>query len=348
MKIRKVFIVVAAFVMCLALISNASAQHREVTLKVMTRNMDAGTDLNYVAAATAGNFEAAVVNTVLEVVNSKIPERATLLAAEIAQAQPDLIALQEVTTWKIEGQFPVHYNQLRLLMESLRALGQNYRVAVVQELTNIQIPGVVTFIDHNAILVRSELMPNLLGFEAHKYENSMIFPTPAGNVEVLGGWMAAEIKIGNSRFKFVNTHLESANQAIPETFLLQLSQAKQLVEDLKGVNLPIILAGDFNSDAEPTKLYPSDATASYGYISRSGYIDAWERLHRRDHGYTWPLFGEDFMAGMTVEPLERIDLIFSNGPKALSITRTGMEPVEHLYASDHAGVVAEFSLRSYR
>src|ERR1035437_9956071 len=45
-------------------------------ITVMTRNMDAGTDLNYILA------------------------RASRLADEIATHKPDLIALQEVTLWR--------------------------------------------------------------------------------------------------------------------------------------------------------------------------------------------------------------------------------------------------------
>ena len=63
-------------------------------------------------------------------------------------------------------------------------------------------------------------------------------------------------------------------------------------------------------------------------------------------GYTWPLFLEDQLAG--IDPAlfaERIDLLFSRGPKPISIEQTGLTADQTgLYASDHAGVVATFDL----
>ncbi len=361
-------IALVACLFCIGFISAARAETEKLTARVMTRNMDAGTDFNYVAAVIndPGEFPGAISATVQEVIGSKIPQRAALLAAEIAAAKPDLIALQEVTTWEFAPEVlgapdPVVLNQLDLLMDALQAAGQHYRVAVVQPLTTITLPDevrpdAVVFIDHDAILVRTDLPPghlDVLATEARLYDDYMVFPnTPIGDIPLLHGWISADIKIRGSRFKFVNTHLESFNVA--DTFYPQIEQAMQLINDLGTTSLPIILAGDFNSDAaEPPHQYPPDATPSYGYIALR-YTDAWNALEPMDPGYTWPLFGEDQMSGPTV-PIERIDLIFSKGPTAISIDRTGTEPYEGpdpellgLYASDHTGVVATFSLENHR
>jgi endonuclease/exonuclease/phosphatase family metal-dependent hydrolase len=112
--------------------------------------------------------------------------------------------------------------------------------------------------------------------------------------------------------------------------------------------VPIILAGDFNSAAEPSEYYPSDGTSSYGYIA-ANFLDAWDAIHPSDPGYTWPLFGEDYMSGYSVTPFERIDLIFSRGLKPLSVISTGTRPdSKGVYASDHVGVVADFDLENHR
>jgi endonuclease/exonuclease/phosphatase family metal-dependent hydrolase len=351
MRIQKVFgvmgfIAVAVLSVCIVFASSAAAKPGDFAIKVMTRNMDAGTDFNLFG--THG-FEEAVGLTLEEAISSRIPKRAARVAIEIAKTRPDLVALQEVTTWKIEsGRRTIVLDQLELLMDALRAAGVHYRVAAVQDLTEIEIPDIATYSDHNAILVRSDRLLNVVGSETHIFDNLMPFPTPGGDIPVVTGWMAVDIKIHKAHFKFVNTHLSSAIASIPETAQLQLSQAAQLVDDLQATELPIILAGDFNSDAEPTHNYPADATESYGYIAWSGYVDAWEKLRPADFGYTWPLFGEDQMSGHDVSSFqERIDLIFSNKLEAVSIEKIGADPVRGIYASDHAGVVAEFELENH-
>ncbi len=340
------FVTVVAFSLCVISTSSASAENPNLHVKVMTRNMDAGTDFNLIAAA-GGDFAEAVYNTISEVVQSRIPERIARLAAEIAETKPDIIALQEVTTWDIPLE-AVQFDQLDLLMKSLHSAGLHYKVAAIQELTRIEIPDLAIFTDHNAILVRSGQL-NVIGSESRIYENNMFFPMPDGtNIPLLGGWLAVNVKVRDSQFEFATTHLESAVSGYPDTFDLQLSQALELVENLSKSNLPVVLAGDFNSDAEHTNNYPSDMTQSYDYIAHSGFDDVWKKLSPGDPGLTWPLFGEDLMAGQPIQPLERIDLIFSNGLNADSIARTGFVPdTDGLYASDHAGLVAVFDLMKH-
>src|SRR5215475_15469280 len=71
-------------------------------LKVMTRNMDTGTDLGYIFSATDQfSFLVAVTNTFQESHASNIAERAAGVAAEIHDQQPDFVALQELTRWRI-------------------------------------------------------------------------------------------------------------------------------------------------------------------------------------------------------------------------------------------------------
>jgi hypothetical protein len=125
MRIRRtyssLFIIVAAVVsICFAFASPALAEGRGYDVKVMTRNMDAGTDFTLVAFAKSPNeFAAAVGSTIKEVLQSKIPARAIRLASEVAKAKPDVIALQEVTTWKIgSGRNAVKLDQLDLLKSS--------------------------------------------------------------------------------------------------------------------------------------------------------------------------------------------------------------------------------------
>jgi endonuclease/exonuclease/phosphatase family metal-dependent hydrolase len=288
----------------------AYAESDQLTVKVMTRNMDAGTDLQYVfGAATTEQFVQGVVQTIAEVDASRIPDRAIQLASEIGAAQPDLIALQEVTTWDINDASGVRsYDQLALLMDALEAAQLHYRVAVLQPLTDlpVDIPDVLSvhFMDSNAILVRSDLPPGhlmVIGTETHLYDNFLTFELPGDmSVTALNGWLAVDVKIRGARFKFANTHMLTAipGDLFEATAQIQLAQAGELLEGLGATDLPVILAGDFN---------------------------------------------------LPTEPFERIDLIYSYGPTPLSIERTGMEMgPAGVYASDHAGVAADFSLENHR
>jgi hypothetical protein len=80
----------------------------------------------------------------------------------------------------------------------------------------------------------------------------------------------------------------------------------------------------------------------------AGYVDAWHELFPSNPGYTWPLLAEGLPPGQEVIPIERIDLIFSKGPEAIWMARTGMEPgMDGLYTSDHVGVVAVFQILNH-
>jgi endonuclease/exonuclease/phosphatase family metal-dependent hydrolase len=340
------FTVIAVFSICFAFVSPASAQYRDHTVKVMTRNMYPGADLD--AIAQAGNpaeLEAAIQATIESIIQSKVPERAALVAAEIAQNTPDLVALQEATKWRINSpRGTIVLDQLDLLLDSLRAMGQNYRVAVNQKLTDVHLRGVISYTDHDVILVRSGTPLHVVGAENHLYDALMSFPTLGGEITVLRGWIAVDVKIRDFRFKFVDTHLEAPLFGIPETQYLQVLQAMQLMQDLSASGLPVILAGDFNSNAEPYPPgYPPDQTESYMLISASGYTDPWHQFHAgADHGYSWPLFLTEPVN--IADYLERIDFVFSNAFEAASIERIGADPVDGLFASDHAGMVAVFNL----
>jgi endonuclease/exonuclease/phosphatase family metal-dependent hydrolase len=328
-------------------------KNSDFTVTTMTQNMFPGADLDPIIAA-GSNFDpqAAAEAIATQVIASNIPGRAALVAAEIAENQPDLVALQEVTKWKFKsGRGMIVLDQLDQLMEALKNAGQHYRVAAVQELTDIQIKGLISYTDHDAILVRTDKPLNVVGSETHIYDYLLSFELMGEEIPVLRGWMAVDVKLHGSRFKFVNTHLESPlpTDLDPEgqTKLLQEAQASQLVNDLSATDLPIILAGDFNSDAEPTHLYLSDVTDSYGLLVAYGYYDFWHVINPADPGYTWSLIGVEDGHVVFMDPFERIDLILSKGPDAVSMKTIGTD-YAGFPASDHAGVVAVFQLTEPR
>ena len=88
------FVALALF--SLATAGWATAAHRDpdVSVKIMTQNLDDGTDLTYVIGALTGQIpipvESAIDLTFAELQASNFEGRATLLAAQIAEKRPEI------------------------------------------------------------------------------------------------------------------------------------------------------------------------------------------------------------------------------------------------------------------
>ena len=364
------FIAVAALSFALAGWAAADGRHERANVKIMTQNMDDGTDQTYVIAALTGLFpvpvSTAVDLTFLELQASNFEGRARLLAAQIAQEKPDLVALQEVALWRFlpagGTEEVVLYDNLNLLRSALKELGVPYDKVAEISLSDIavdgdQIGGALRFTDRNAVLVRSDLRRPEFYLSNVR---SQIFDAafPFAGLTITAGYISADVHIGDERFRFVTTHLESPIQGIPEATDVQFLQAQQLIDDLSNTRLPVVICGDFNSDANHGG--GVEDTPAVDLFPAAGYTEAWPATHRRgDLGFTWPLFLEDqfphgglpppFFAHS--RPFERIDLFFSKGMDVassdlvLSPARGALKPSfpeAPPFGSDHAGVIAIF------
>jgi len=123
---------------------------------------------------------------------------------------------------------------------------------------------------------------------------------------------------------------------------------------LRNVTVPVVLCGDFNSDADFGT--GPDATDSVRHILEAGYADTWRLVHSSsDPGYTWPLFLEDqpppnfFVFDPFILPFERIDLFFSRDIEVISaeqVLAPAPPDVMPPYGSDHTGVITTFRLEA--
>jgi endonuclease/exonuclease/phosphatase family metal-dependent hydrolase len=351
-RMKKAIMVLGVIFFGLVLFSSESltaTSQNEAGVTIMTQNMDAGTDLGF--ALALGPPEG-VDLTFAEIQASNISQRAELLAAKIAAEQPHFAALQEVTLWRT-GDTPetathVLYDQLKLLLRALARHGTPYDIVAVNTLTDLALPGsngALRYTDRDALLIRSDLRPpafHISDTQTHIYEAALDFQ----GLIVVQGWISADVHMDNSHFRLVVTHLESPVPGVPEATEVQVAQATELIQALQNVTVPIVLCGDFNSDAEFGN--GPDATPSVALIEEAGYADTWRIVNPRDPGDTWPLFLEDqahpkfFRRSV---PFERIDLFFSKGIDAISAKQvlapappSTMPP----YGSDHAGVIATF------
>jgi len=321
---------------------HADADKRE--LKVMTRNMDAGTDLNFFFVTDPVTATTLTFN---EVLASNIPARAALLANEIATEGPDLVGLQEATLWKAgpPGQAPtIVLDQIQLLLDALAALNVHYNAIAVNILTSIAAPTnaglLVSFTDRDAVLVRTDLKQSdlkLSNVQEHIYDTKFSFPIAGVNITVLRGFISVDAKVRGKVARFITTHLESLVPGLPDAQQPQLAQTAELLAFVRTTAVPVILTGDFNANAE---LGP-DHSATPGNIVAFGFSDAWRIFNPPGTGFTWPLFLEDLLTATPVTPFERIDLIFARYLNVLDIHRTGLTPP---WPSDHAGIVATIQI----
>lgn len=341
----------AGMLLAVGLIAWSTPAWAGTRVTLMTQNMDAGTDLSFVIALGA---PAGVDLTLAEVQASNLPQRADLLAAKIAAAKPQLVALEEVTLWRV-GPTPdtateVLYDQLELLLTALKKYGADYRVVTVNSLTDLALPGstgAVRYTDRDVVLMRSDLRPpsfHLSNVHARTFDAGFVFE----GLPITQGWISMDVHLGNRQFRFVETHLESPIPGVPEATDVQVAQTAELLHELRNLAIPVVIAGDFNSDAEFGN--GVDATPSVALIEAAGYADTWKAVNSGDPGYTWPFYLEDqpppaFFAPF--RPFERIDLFFSRGLEPVGVkevTAPAPASVVPPFGSDHAGVIATFQL----
>lgn len=321
--------------------------------KVMTYNVDEGTDFEEALAAalnpngTLAHFAAAVQLTLDNVRATNPPLRAQALASEIARTQPDLVSLQEVTIWRVgpgPNPTPVEFDFLQLILDRLAAEGQHYAaVAVVPEFDlKGPLPDFVTFVEaqnRDVILARTDLPAmdfTLSNTQTAHFSVVASFPTLFGPITITRGWASVDANLHGQSFRFVATHLEQGGISP----LVQRIQALELIATAGSTPLPVVFAGDFNSDADN----PNDPTfPTYAALTGPGGLaDAWIETRPGDPGFTC------CQAPLVNNPVsqlnQRVDFIlFRGGVTALASQLAGDSPQEMiggLWPSDHAGVRA--------
>jgi endonuclease/exonuclease/phosphatase family metal-dependent hydrolase len=352
-----------------SLVAPASAHAANVT--VMTRNVYLGADL---APAIGAPDIASAINGAGTVWNefqaSKFPERAIPLAKEIKASKADLVGLQEVALWRkqapsdggakpispLPGATPATAVDTDFLALLRAQLGSSYKVVVAQEEFDAELPvdadkndatGTGPLANFGAdfdarltmrdvILVRKgsrvKVGKTRAGHYTTRYE-----PSVGGiKIPVDRGWASVEARIGQRRFRLVNTHLEAFGDP-----RIREAQAKQLTKGPLKTSGQVILVGDLNSgdqrDNEPEK--PGDQLA-FAALTRFGFKN---NGARQSCCYT-NLFDPALRFGHTVD-----HVLSKPGLATVKASITGKNPAERtpsgLWPSDHGGVVSTVRLR---
>jgi endonuclease/exonuclease/phosphatase family metal-dependent hydrolase len=357
-RLRTQYASVWAFILLFAIVlvpTTATGQNDgKATVKVMTYNVNEGTDFLEVLSATNPiDFLKAVQITLNNIDSTNPPLRMQAVAKEIAQTQPDLVGLQEVTTWSVGGQ--VRYDMLDELISALHGLGENYSAIVIADEFQLEAPmpnGVmVKGVNHDVILARDASEMELSNPQKRYFSVILPVPIPVAPfvIFVQRGWGSVDVKLDGQSFRFVVSHLEQVPPSPPadpnvqaQILLLQEGQALELVTDPAGINSPVIIAVDANADA----LGGDPTIATYQLIRSFGFGDTWAAVHPDQPGATWGFMND---ANDPRPPVrQRIDYIFfKNGVRALTAQLAGQRPqdkVDGLWPSDHIGVRANLLL----
>ena len=289
------------------------ANAAEPTVKVMSRNIYLGADVG-VAMELIPDFPAAAQFMWEQVKKTDFTKRAPALAAQIRAENPDVIGIQEATTWyckkNLFSKKVAVFNFTDTLLKELAgeyviptkdcvtSLNPCYSIAPVPYLTKVTdadtfqpIFGTDSaacgFQIADALFIKSMLSKKVINVGNTEYVDTYtIVPTL---MTIYRGYTWADINISGKPVRFISTHLESIwdKDKVPNS----AKQAKQLIADLDETTMPTIVIGDFNSDprdprssnAENPGLQPTASDAcpensskcnAYKLMREAGFVDS--------------------------------------------------------------------------
>jgi len=247
-------------------------------LTVMTRNLYVGADILAVAGAEDfADFLVKAREFIVGVAATSYPERAEALAAEIADKKPDVVGMQEVYDFTLNGQHVgvPFVDYLEVLLAALEARGVRYTaVATVREADivapadldgNGEPESMVGVLDRDVILVRAGLTASRLDLSGacpgrvsgdgcnYAYVAEVSIPG-LPPITFQRGYVAAQVWLGAVPYFVFNTHLEVRTPAPdnPYSAVVQAIQATELKSVVDGVPAGprVIVTGDLNSSPE--------------------------------------------------------------------------------------------------
>jgi hypothetical protein len=201
-------------------------------------------------------------------------KRAPKLAQEAISNNADVVGIQEATTWYCKkNAWSAKVEVLNFTKQFLaetkaqgseyvlakfagkEAFNPGYSIAAIPFLTMVNDPSTFQplfgqdkaacgFVIGDALAIKKELADKVLKVGTTEYVDTYsIVPT---FMTIYRGYTWADINIGNQPVRFITTHLESIwdEGKVPNA----AKQATQLVKDLAGTTMPVVVIGDFNSD----------------------------------------------------------------------------------------------------
>jgi len=340
--------VLVALLACVAA-SAGEAKRSPVTLRVMTRNLYLGANLDaIVQAKSTREAFLAVEKGWGDVQANNFPTRARAIAKEIASARPDFVGFQELSLYRtqtpadftVTPSTTVALDYAKELRKALAARKLRYRFLAIGNATDAELPSGdppnmdIRLTIRDGLLVRIDKKIKIRRVRTGLYSTTT--PLFGGFVIAKRGWVLADATVGGRTFRVITTHLESFNDAS------QVAQGKELVAPggPTRTSLPTVLLGDLNSRADGT------GTPTHANLLAEGFQDAWSQTHPADIGLTC-CHGDD-LREVGGPFYSRIDyVLLRNGFRAAAAGIVGEAPGDRLaglWPSDHAGVWARLRL----
>jgi len=340
-----------------AALQSSSRPSPPTSVRVMTRNLYVGADVDRLFSVTSPTQIPGVVSGIYQTIqDTRFAERAEALADEVVRSQPALIGLQEAALLRRQspGDFflgnpvpatTVVQDDLQLLLSALAARGLRYVPVIVQENTDIELPSAsgddLRLTDRDVILARSDV--DVEAARGHHYATSRVISLGGGlSFAIQRGWVEADIQLESGMMHFANTHLEPA--PTPQLQVIQEAQASELILAMLAKHSPVSLIGDFNSA-------PGEGT--YQLLASAGFADLWTLANDGAPGPTC-CQAED-LRNVPSRLTGRIDLLLLRGPMghlgpwfrgpyAADVTgdELGDRTPSGLWPSDHGGVAGSF------
>jgi endonuclease/exonuclease/phosphatase family metal-dependent hydrolase len=303
-----------------------------VELRVGTYNLYLGADL----LLLLGDRSAAEIETNREEVRRQLeatafPDRVDAIARLLAAERLDLVGLQEVCEWRVDGAVLWDFEQL--LTAALERLGEPYDVVVAEPTFAgsgiLDLGGTTVRLGlsgSNVVLRRRGSAVEVVSTARGRFRDALTL-TAMGEValEIARGWCGACCRLpGGGELTFLTTHTEAHDPASRDL------QRDELVAALPADGTPTVLVGDFNAPPERVGM-------------PAGLVDAWVAAgHPSGGGAT---SGQAADLGNEESWLaNRIDYVWVRGLEVRGCHRFGGDPDDRtatgLWPSDHAGVAA--------
>jgi endonuclease/exonuclease/phosphatase family metal-dependent hydrolase len=320
-----------------------AGMHAPPGVKVLTRNLYVGTDVDAVIGALQTPDLADDLPTLIAAIETlrrtDFPARAAAFADEIARARPHIMGLQEVS--QVDLVLPplgvdIHLDFLPALLAELSVRGLDYVVAAqIRNIDAQPIPG-VRLADFDAMLVDRRRV-TLLETNAELFAANLGEVAPG--VVLQRGWVTAKGVVDGVTYTFASTHLESGQ--LPGLDQLRAEQAEELVQVLADARSAVLM-GDLND---------VPGSPMYQVLVDAGYRDVWAALRPRASGLTCCHLPD--LSDPVQQFDERIDFVLLRRDPHPGRDFTGeihlvgevpadriAGPERLIWPSDHAGLVA--------
>jgi hypothetical protein len=334
---------------------------------VMTQNLYQGTEFRHIQALAGANptLEEALEATTADYgtyLATRFPDRASQIAAEIAQSRPALVGLQEVATWHA-GAFdpqhpfalpaPVSEDFTQVLIAALAARGIHYAsVSRHDDNFTLAFPVVtptglaaVGMVESGVILARTDLPPGQLKLSNPQSGTfnariplipNPLDPDPPHGFQFTNSWQSIDVTVRGKSFRFITTHLD----ALAPAGVVSGPQAQELLAGPANTSLPVIVSGDMNSGL-------TSAPPAYEAFVAGGLNDSWTAVGLGAPPLTCcHLAPNDLVSDPSATYTEDLDHIFTRGDFSVvdehlvGNLAPNPPPASFIWPSDHAGMVA--------